>query len=142
MIRKYINSKVILIKGVSIIEEKVIEDIINNKFIIQVEPQMDNLIVEYCESAQIVDLIPFTSNISTPRQEPQGDLHKVEEYREVVINNDPFGKYGGHSLGEIFDAQDINWINRCIKDMRNDYIKSRVEYLKDHYKKVGAQWIK
>lgn len=142
MIRKYINSKVILIKGVSIIEEKVIEDIISNKFIIQVEPQMDNLIIEYCESAQIVDLIPFTSNISTPRQEPQGDLHKVEEYREVVINNDPFGKYAGHSLGEIFDAQDVNWINRCIKDMRNDYIKSRVEYLKDHYKKVGAQWIK
>lgn len=142
MIRKYINSKVILIKGVSIIEEKIIEDIINNKFIIQVEPQMDNLIVEYCENAQIVDLIPFTSNISTPRQEPQGDLHKVEEYREVVINNDPFGKYSGYAIGDIFDAQDINWINRCIKDMRNDYIKSRVEYLKDHYKKVGAQWVK
>lgn len=142
MIRKYINSKVILIKGVSIIEEKIIEDIINNKFIIQVEPQMDNLIVEYCESAQMVDLIPFTSNMSTPRQEPQGDLHKVEEYREVVINNDPFGKYSGYAIGDIFDAQDINWINRCIKDMRNDYIKSRVEYLKDHYKKVGAQWIK
>lgn len=138
MIRKYINSKVAIIRGVSIIEEKIIGDM----FIIQVEPQMDNLIVEYCENTQIVDLIPFTSNISTPRQEPQGDLHKVEEYREVVINNDPFIKYSGCSLGEIFDAQDINWINRCIKDMRNDYIKSRVEYLKDHYKKVGAQWIK
>ena len=142
MIRKYINSKVIFIKGVSIIEEKIIEDVINNKFIIQVEPQMDNLIIEYCESTQMVDLIPFTSNMSTPRQEPQGDLHKVEEYREVVINNDPFGKYSGYDIGDIFDAQDINWINRCIKDMRNDYIKSRVEYLKDHYKKVGAQWIK
>lgn len=142
MIRKYINSNVKLIRGISIIEEKIIEDIINNKYIIQVEPQMDNLIVEYCDKSEIVDLIPFTSNISTPRQEPQGDLHKVEEYREVVINNDPFGKYSGYAIGDIFDAQDINWINRCIKDMRNDYIKSRVEYLKDHYKKVGAQWIK
>lgn len=141
MIRKYINSKIKYIIDENDVEYLFAEE--NKFFIIQVEPSInESLIVEYCESAQMVDLIPFTSNISTPRQEPQGDLHKVEEYREVVINNDPFGKYGGHSLGEIFDAQDINWINRCIKDMRNDYIKSRVEYLKDHYKKVGAQWIK
>lgn len=141
MIRKYINSKMKYIIDENDVEYLFAEE--NKFFIIQVEPSINNcLIVEYCESAQMVDLIPFTSNISTPRQEPQGDLHKVEEYREVVINNDPFGKYAGHSLGEIFDAQDVNWINRCIKDMRNDYIKSRVEYLKDHYKKVGAQWIK
>lgn len=141
MIRKYINSKIKYIIDENDVEYLFAEE--NKFFIIQVEPSINNsLIVEYCESAQMVDLIPFTSNISTPRQEPQGDLHKVEEYREVVINNDPFGKYSGYAIGDIFDAQDINWINRCIKDMRNDYIKSRVEYLKDHYKKVGAQWIK
>lgn len=141
MIRKYINSKIKYIIDENDVEYLFSEE--NKFFIIQVEPSINNsLIVEYCESAQMVDLIPFTSNMSTPRQEPQGDLHKVEEYREVVINNDPFGKYSGYAIGEIFDAQDINWINHCIKDMRNDYIKSRVEYLKDHYKKVGAQWIK
>lgn len=141
MIRKYINSKIKYIIDENDVEYLFAEE--NKFFIIQVEPSINqSLIVEYCESAQMVDLIPFTSNISTPRQEPQGDLHKVEEYREVVINNDPFGKYSGYAIGDIFDAKDINWINRCIKDMRNDYIKSRVEYLKDHYKKVGAQWIK
>ena len=141
MIRKYINSKIKYIIDENDVEYLFAEE--NKFFIIQVEPSINqSLIVEYCESAQMVDLIPFTSNITTPRQEPQGDLHKVEEYREVVINNDPFGKYSGYAIGDIFDAQDINWINRCIKDMRNDYIKSRVEYLKDHYKKVGAQWVK
>lgn len=142
MIRKYINSKITAFR-IAETDGEMIRDLQNKYFIIQIDlPTNHCAIVEYCEYSEIVDLIPFTSNIPTPRQEPQGDLHKVEEYREVVINNDPFGKYGGHSLGEIFDAQDINWINRCIKDMRNDYIKSRVEYLKDHYKKVGAQWIK
>lgn len=142
MIRKYINSNIKILKGVSMIEPDGLEVLLSSIYIIQVEPQLDNLIIEYCMQGEQIELIPFTANMSTPKQEPQGDIHKVEEYRGVVINRDPFGKYSDCTLGEVFDNKDIVWINKAIREMRNEWLKDRIVYLKDFYTKGGEQWLK
>lgn len=116
-----------------------------NAFIIQIDViNQDLTIIEYCESNEVCDLIPFTSATlgNTPQEQPKKQFDKVEEYRNEVLNNDPWGKYNDTKLGDIFDKQDANWIDKALKSMRNTYIKSRLEYLKDFYINEGAKWLK
>ena len=115
-----------------------------DKYILQVEICQNFVIIEYCKNDEISDLIPFTSATlgNTPQEQPKKQFDKVEEYRNEVLNNDPWGKYNDTKLGDIFDKQDANWIDKALKSMRNTYIKSRLEYLKDFYISEGAKWIK
>lgn len=135
MLRKYVNSEFILI------DLENIEDIfLDNKQFIVVQSEKLNdkyILLEKVKREDLCDLIPFgnltTSNTKTTT-EADDDL--VYEYRETIINNDPFGKYSGDKIGKIFDNKDIGWINNALKSMRNEYIKERVKYLAKYYKVV------
>lgn len=119
------------------------KDTLENVNIIQVESNGELVIVEWCKYEDYLDMIPFL--ISKPqdmaRNAPKGDINKVNEYREVELLKDPFMRYSGYTLGEIFDNKDIKWINKCLQDMKNEYIKDRVAYLVEYYKSRGEQWI-
>lgn len=128
MIRKFFNSTI-----------SVIDETKNNSgmFIIQVEQLGSSILVEFCPQGEQLDLIPFTI-AGLPQKEPQNkedDNEKANEYLSVVINNDPFGKYSGCELYTIFQNNDQKWIENCLKNMKNEYIRSRVEFLKGWYTK-------
>lgn len=116
----------------------------NGLYILQIESNGSDLLIEYCKNDEISDLIPFTSATlgNTPQEQPKKQFDKVEEYRNEILNNDPWGKYNETKLGDIFDNQDANWINKALNSMKNTYIKTRLEYLKDFYISEGAKWIK
>lgn len=117
---------------------KVLED----KYVIQVEGLTNGLVIEYCDKKDILDLIPFVaSNMQEmAKNQPRGDINKVNEYRDVIINKDPFMVYSDCPIGKIFDDKNAKWISRCLKEMKNEYIKDRVEYLVDYYKSRGEIW--
>ena len=130
MIRKFLNSK-IEIFGINYnIEDSA--RINNDIFFIQNEKMNEDFqLIEYCFKDEILDLIPFSTmgaNNNTIKQNTFDD-DKIKEYSEIVLNNDPFFKYSGSTLGAIIEAKDKNWINRALKEMRNEYIKTRIEYL-------------
>lgn len=135
MLRKYLNSELILI------DLENIEDVfLDNKTFLVIQNERLNdkyILVEKVKREDLCELIPFgnltTSNTKTIN-EADDDL--VYEYRETIINNDPFGKYSGDKIGRIFDNKDTGWINNALKSMRNEYIKERVKYLAKYYKVV------
>lgn len=135
MLRKYINSEIV-IADLEEIEDVNIDSGLD--LTIQTERLSDRyILLEKVKREDLCDLIPFgnltTSNIKTTN-ESDDDL--VYEYRETIINNDPFGKYSGDKIGKIFDNKDVGWINNALKSMRNEYIKERVKYLAKYYKVV------
>ena len=130
MLRKYLNSKVII----TTTNERIIDN--GEIFFIQSERLCDNtMLVEYAYQNEICDLMPFSINATTrpQAQNIMGVDEKAEEYKNVIINKDPFGKYTDCPLSLPFENNDTNWIFNVIKNMKNDYIKSRVEYLAKHY---------
>lgn len=54
----------------------------------------------------------------------------IEEYRQVRLNTDPFGdhKHSGQTLGHILDT-DKSWCEMAVNQLKNEYIKTRIEYL-------------
>ena len=135
MLRKYINSEIV-IADLEQIEDINIDS--GSDLTIQTERLSDRyILLEKVKRKDLCDLIPFgnltTSNTKTTN-EADDDL--VYEYRETIINNDPFGKYSGDKIGKIFDNKDVGWINNALKSMRNEYIKERVKYLAKYYKVV------
>lgn len=129
MLRKYLNSKIDILYLVN-------ESLTTDAFIIQTETINENtLIVEHCKNDEICDLIPFTTNIQANNkvEEKQDTDAQIDEYRELVLNNDPLQKYSGHKLGEIIDAKDKNWIKNYIDITKNAYIKERITFLAKHY---------
>ena len=134
MIRKFLNSRIeiITIKSPDYEFQALAPDV----FFIQEEKINDNIFVlETCLKSEICDLIPFSTagaNNGTIKQNTYSD-EKIKEYSEIVLNNDPFCKYSGATLGAIIEAKDVNWINKALKEMRNEYIKTRIEYLAKAY---------
>ena len=126
MIRKFINS------NVEIVRMENISGLAPDVFVIQNERINDNLqLIESCLKKDICELIPFsTQGISNGNitQNTYSD-EKIEEYGHTILNNDPFFKYSGHELKDIIEAKDVAWINKALKEMRNEYIKTRIEYL-------------
>lgn len=140
MKRIFLNSEIIF-EFVS--DKDIIGITLKDKYIVQVESLPNGLIVEYCDKKDILDLIPFVaSNIQEmAKNQPRGDINKVNEYRDVIINKDPFMVYSDCPIGKVFDDKNVKWISRCLKEMKNEYIKDRVEYLVDYYKSRGETWI-
>lgn len=131
MIRKYLNSEIGLfdLKGSPSILE-----IVKKKYIIQTEITNNFILFEVCDFDKIVELIPF--NLQSLKKDDNIESDKLEEFRETILNNDPFFKYSGAKLGEIFDAKDKAWLSKALREMRNAYIKERLEYLNGYYKIV------
>ena len=133
MLRKYLNSEIVIVD----LEEKVDIDSVLD-LVVQTEKLSDRyILLEKIKRENLFELIPFGNlTLQTPTKTQQVDEDLIYDYRETIINNDPFGKYSGTKLGEIFDKNDIGWVNNCIKNMKNTYIKDRVNYLAKYYKVV------
>ena len=147
MIRKFWDSQIKILN----LEESNIDEI--DYLVIQAEKLSDNLLLIEClKKEQIFDAEPMTlknnkkesnsekinensdaKNTNLHKNAANATLNQVEEFRDVTINHDPFGKYSGRTLGEIFDKEDWGWVEKVITSMKNDYIKSRVEFLAEHY---------
>lgn len=60
---------------------------------------------------------------------PRGDID-FENYLDTTINKDPFGgKWSGKTIRAVFEAGDAEWVHRATTEMRNDFIRSKVEYI-------------
>lgn len=135
MIRKYINSTVYIVEADKCVSAEGV-------FIIQAEPLNDNkYIVEFCKEGQQLDLISMSTLAKIEPKKEENDMDTVCDYLSTIINNDPFGKYSGEELSVVFQNKDKKWIDTCIKNMRNTYIKDRVEYLRNHYIQLGESWL-
>lgn len=139
MKRVFLNSEIFFAFGFN---SEDIANIFYDKYVIQVESMPSGLIFEYCNNSDILDLIPFVeSNMQEmAKNQPRGDINKVNKYRDVIINKDPFMVYTDCPIGKVFDDKNVKWISRCLKEMKNEYIKDRVEYLVDYYKSRGETW--
>lgn len=136
MLRKYINSEMLFLDAKILANTPKIEE---QYLIIQTERISDTIVLaETIRRNDIFDLIPFGSLTTTPtnNKTQQVDENLVYDYRETIINNDPFGKYSGEKIGKIFDLGDSGWIKNAIKNMKNQYIKDRVSYLAKYYEVV------
>lgn len=135
MKRLFLNSKI------SICDINQFE--INDLYLIQFEMSGISILYEWCEKNEIADLIPFnTLTLPAAQKEEENHFDKVDEYRAVVLNNDPLFKYNDTPLGDIFDKHDADWINKALRVMKNEFIKTRIKYLKDFYIERGEKWIK
>lgn len=108
---------------------------LEKKYIIAIDIIGDDYICEYCQQDEVVDLIPFDTVVNSGQKlsrKPESESDKIAEYRAVVLNKDPFGKYSGKTLGEIIDANDEQWLDKVVKTMKNDYIRQRIEFLQKH----------
>lgn len=102
--------------------------------IIQIE-KVDNVNCYICE---IVTDIEKYQNEQPKQQISLSEQNKREqlenEYNdalEIVLNNDPQGKWSGCTLAEIL-AKDIEWFKWAKANMRNPYIKKFVCVICEH----------
>ena len=123
MKRLFLNSKIGAVEDIDLRDDTF--------FVIQAEKVGEYIFIEYCQQDEVVDLIPFDVVNNGQKQQPkkQSDDEKIAEYRNVILNKDPFGKYSGKTLGEIVDSGDDQWIEKVLKNMKNDYIRTRLEFL-------------
>lgn len=102
-----------------------------NAYIIQVELVGCYYIIETCDKADVLDLVPVqqAGAIQNHVEVSEDVSAKINEYRAIVLNNDPFMKYSGKTLGEIIDANDQKWVDACLKNMKNTFIKDKIKFL-------------
>lgn len=80
----------------------------------------DHILVEALH-CQTVD----TSNAN------KGDID-FENYLDTVINKDPFGaKYSGKKIREVFESGDAVWLERALAELRNNFLRDRLQYIVD-----------
>lgn len=118
MLRKYKNSSVALID--------INLGMCDWDSLIQCEKISDNLLlVEF--ATDFDGLIDFKMLPTTSQNEEQ---QKINEYRAIVLNNNGFnGKWSGKTLGELFDANDREFIDKAIREMKNEYIREKIVFL-------------
>lgn len=55
-----------------------------------------------------------------------------ENYLDTTINKDPFGaKYSGKKIREVFENGDIQWLEKALKELRNEFLRDRLQYIVD-----------
>lgn len=99
--------------------------------IVQTEKLTDELIlVESVDNWENLDELKMSQTKSQSEEQS-----KIDEYRAIVLNSNQFnGKWSNKTLGELFDAKDTEFIDKAIHEMKNEYIRTRIEFLKEHTK--------
>lgn len=137
MKRLYLNSIVIIAKSQHIREEIEMGD---NSYIIQCEQLCcDYCIVECIRPEMMAELIPLDSLSSknSPVVADNSEDATAREYSAVVLNHDPLLRYSGCTLGSIFEKKDTEWIGKALSVMKNEYIRTRIDFLAKYHKKRG-----
>ena len=119
--------------NIEIIPDRALCDF-NQINIIQVERIDDFFFIEY---------VPAIYEKEYRNEQPKQQISLAEQNKreqleneyndalEIVLNNDPQGKWGGCTLAEIL-AKDIEWFKWAKAEMRNPYIKKFVCVICEH----------
>lgn len=122
------NSKVIFLSrfGNDSLGSK-IEELENKNLILQIvsvpfNNDNDFFIIEYISKLE-------ETMIDEPKSRADIDF---ENYLDTVINKDPFGgKYSGLKIKTVFENGDKQWLTTALKEMKNEFIKDRLQYIID-----------
>lgn len=78
----------------------------------------------------VVEVLPFAVENET-KDAPVVEDEQLNECRDTVLNRDPFGfGFSGKKLGEIErDPRGLTWLERASKEMRNEFIRQKVDYI-------------
>jgi hypothetical protein len=105
--------------------------------------QINVIQVEITDDYFIVEYVPRVYEENYRNEQPKQQLSLAEQNKreqleneyndalEIVLNNDPQGKWSGCTLAEIL-AKDIEWFKWAKSDMRNPYIKKFVCVICEH----------
>ena len=98
----------------------------NATLILQIVPLSEKLyICEYISRLE-EDNVPKSLPSNTM---PRGDID-FENYLDTTINKDTFGAvWSGATIREVFEAGDEAWIKKALKEMKNEFIRSKIEYI-------------
>ena len=102
--------------------------------IIQIEKNENYFIVEFVPTIYERDYINEQpkQQISLAEQNKREQLeNEYNDALEIVLNNDPQGKWSNCTLAEIL-AKDIEWFKWARAEMRNPYIKKFVCVICEH----------
>lgn len=118
---------------------------------------LDSLLNLENEQTQILQIVPMPTNIYGVQTfiveyiEREGSSEEKNEslkpdldfqnYLETYINRDPFGgKYSGKMIKEVFEAGDKRWLDTALKEMKNEFIRERLQYIIDRggYGKINS----
>ena len=136
MLRKYKNSEFAIFHIRK--EPTEIEAIkIIRQYIIQTEKiNDDTILAEYFNTAEeFLEAEPLNAPATYQDSEKAA---KIAEYKAVTLNNNNFNdKWSNKTLGELFEANDREFIERAKKEMKNEYIKERIIFLD---KELNGKW--
>ena len=105
--------------------------------------QINIIQVEKIENYFIVEYVPQVYEKEYRNEQPKQQLSMAEQNKreqleneyndalEIILNNDPQGKWSGCTLAEIL-AKDVEWFKWAKSDMRNPYIKKFVCVICEH----------
>lgn len=78
-------------------------------------------------------MVEYISRLEEEMTSPVGTTTTdidFENYLETTINKDPFGgKYSGKQIKDVFLAGDKAWLDNALSNMKNDFIRDRLEYI-------------
>lgn len=103
---------------------KVIQVVIDENFMLY-EYIPDSLIEKYYEEQSGTAM---KETVAPVKSEAQKEL---ETALDTMLNNDPRQKYTGCNLRVPFDRGDWEWINWCLENMHNEFIRKRIELIKN-----------
>lgn len=108
--------------------------------IIQIVTDEHYIAIEYIPS-EFIDsyLLENTTGLTLTEQEALFDTFPkktkeemaLETALDTVLKNDPLGRYNGCNLRVPFDKKDEQWIEWVIENMHNEFIRSKVELIKE-----------
>ena len=106
------------------------EFIPDNIRIIQIVNDDKCIAYEYVNIQDIDKYIKEQSStaVAPVKSEAQKEL---ETALDTMLNNDPRQKYTGCNLRVPFDRGDWEWINWCLDNMHNEFIRKRIELIKN-----------
>lgn len=110
--------------------QKELEELEKDNLILQIvsvpyqEKDNDYFLIEYIKR-------PSNAEAEKIYNEHYGDID-FENYLDTVINKDPFGaKYSGKKIREVFENGDAKWLETALKELRNEFIRDRLQYIVD-----------
>lgn len=77
-------------------------------------------------------IIEYVSKLEETMLDEPKSKHDIdfENYLDTILNKDPFGgKYSGMKLRTIFEAGDRQWLSTAFKELKNEFIKDRLQYI-------------
>lgn len=87
--------------------------------------------IEYIPEAFLKEYMEEQSTIKLDAVQPvkNQEEESIEDDLNTVLNKDPRNKYSGKTLKEIFDANDMEWLHWALSNMKNEFIRKKLEKL-------------